>query len=134
MSDCTVRADARTLPESTDPAPSDEYAKLWAAKCVADARYEVAAEKRKAEKDKVAAAKAEEPKLEASRAFAQAFHAWLAARAGIEDPSLLEGEEQDERFRGPIPTPSGAFSQRRQPTRINSGKSWRRSKFSSAMK
>ena len=101
----TVRADARTLPEATNPppaapaspeaAPQDEYIRALAAKCVADARYEAAAEKRKAE----ATAKAEEPKLEASRAFAQAFHAWLAARAGIEDPSLLEGEEQDERFR-----------------------------------
>jgi hypothetical protein len=36
--------------------------------------------------------------LEASRAFAQAFHAWLAAKAGIEDP-LLEDDEQSERFR-----------------------------------
>ena len=105
MPNATVRADARTLPEATKPppaapaspeaAPQDEYIRALAAKCVADARYEAAAEKRKAE----ATAKAEEPKLEASRAFAQAFHAWLAARAGIEDPSLLEGEEQDERFR-----------------------------------
>jgi hypothetical protein len=36
--------------------------------------------------------------LEASRAFAEAFHAWLAAKAGIEDP-LLEEEEQADRFR-----------------------------------
>ena len=109
MPNATMRANARALPEATKPppaapaspeaAPQDEYIRALAAKCVADARYEVTAEKRKAEKDKVAAAKAEEPKLEASRAFAQAFHAWLAARAGIEDPSLLEGEEQDERFR-----------------------------------
>jgi hypothetical protein len=34
----------------------------------------------------------------ASRAFAQAFHAWLAAKAGIEDP-LIEEDEQPERFR-----------------------------------
>jgi hypothetical protein len=105
MPNATVRANARALPEATKPppaapaspeaAPQDEYIRALAAKCVADARYEAAAEKRKAE----ATAKAEEPKLEASRAFAQAFHAWLAARAGIEDPSLLEGEEQDERFR-----------------------------------
>jgi hypothetical protein len=45
-----------------------------------------------------AAAKVEEPKLEASRAFAQAFHAWLATKAGIEDP-LLEDNEQPDRFR-----------------------------------
>jgi hypothetical protein len=105
MPNATMRANARALPEATKPppaapaspeaAPQDEYIRALAAKCVADARYEAAAEKRKAE----ATAKAEEPKLEASRAFAQAFHAWLAARAGIEDPSLLEGEEQDERFR-----------------------------------
>jgi hypothetical protein len=105
MSTATVRANARALPEATKPppaapaspeaAPQDEYIRALAAKCVADARYEAAAEKRKAE----ATAKAEEPKLEASQAFAREFHAWLAARAGIEDPSLLEGEEQDERFR-----------------------------------
>jgi hypothetical protein len=105
MPNATMRANARALPEATktppaapaspEAAPQDEYIRALAAKCVADARYEAAAEKRKAE----ATAKAEEPKLEASRAFAQAFHAWLAARAGIEDPSLLEGEEQDERFR-----------------------------------
>ena len=111
MTATTVRANAQALPETTTdtiaseaPASSksaidDEYLRLMAEEIVASARLSVATEKRKAEKDKAAAAKAEEPKLEASRAFAQAFHAWLAARAGIEDPSLLEGEEQDERFR-----------------------------------
>jgi hypothetical protein len=111
MPNATVRADAQALPHpptdtiaseapaSPKSAIDDEYLRLMAEEIVASARLSVATEKRKAEKDKAAAAKAEEPKLEASRAFAQAFHAWLAARAGIEDPSLLEGEEQDERFR-----------------------------------
>jgi hypothetical protein len=79
------------------PAPeaaADEYNRLGTAKIIADALFEVAAEKMKAE----AAAKDEEPKLEASRAFAQAFHAWLAAKAGIEEPAIAE-EEQPGRFR-----------------------------------
>jgi hypothetical protein len=77
-------------PEST----ADEYLRLQSAKIVADALFDVADKKMKAEAD----AKAEAPKLEASRAFAQAFHAWLAAKAGKEDP-LLEDDEQPERFR-----------------------------------
>ena len=97
MPNATVRANARTLPESTDPAPSDEYAKLWAAKCVADARYEVAAEKRKAE----AAAKAEEPKLKASEAFVNAHFDWLRAVAAIKDPEASD-EEMTERFAAEI--------------------------------
>jgi hypothetical protein len=106
MPNATVRATAQTLPEVTKPipagpaspeaAPQDEYIRALAAKCVADVRYEAAAEKRKAEAD--AKAKAEDPKLRASEAFAQAFHAWLAAKAGTEDP-LLEDDEQPERFR-----------------------------------
>jgi hypothetical protein len=95
MPNATVRADARTLPEATEPeSAADEYLRLQSAKIVADALFEVADKKMKAEAD----AKAEAPKLEASRAFAQAFHAWLAAKAGIEDP-LLEDDEQPERFR-----------------------------------
>jgi hypothetical protein len=80
----------RTLPEATKSMPAapaspeataqDEYLRLIANKIAAEA-----------------AAKAEEPKLEASRAFAQAYHAWLAAKAGIEDP-LIEDEEQPERW------------------------------------
>jgi hypothetical protein len=79
------------------PAPesaAEEYLRLQSAKIVADALFEVADKKMKAEAD----AKAEAPKLEASRAFAQAFHAWLAAKAGKEDP-LLEDDEQPGRFR-----------------------------------
>jgi hypothetical protein len=63
----------RTLPEATKSMPAapaspeataqDEYLRLIANKIAAEA-----------------AAKAEEPKLEASRAFAQAYHAWLAAK------------------------------------------------------
>jgi hypothetical protein len=60
--------------------------------------YEAAAEKREAE----AAAKAEEPKLEASRAFAQAYHAWLVAKAETENPSV-EDEELADRFSLALP-------------------------------
>jgi hypothetical protein len=81
---------APASPESA----ADEYLRLQVAKIVADARFEVADEKMKAE----AAAKAEEPKLEACRAFAQALHAWLAAKAGLEEPAIAE-EEQAGRFR-----------------------------------
>jgi hypothetical protein len=62
---------------------------------------EVATEKRKAAKDKAAAdaEKAEEDKRwEVSQAFTSAYHAWLAARAGIEEPDVAE-EEQPERYR-----------------------------------
>ena len=108
MPNATVRANARALPEVTKPiphapaspaaTPQDEYIRAWAAKCVADARYEAAAEKREAE----AAAKAEEPKLEASRAFAQAYHAWLVAKAETENPSV-EDEELADRFSLALP-------------------------------
>jgi hypothetical protein len=102
MPNATVRANAQALPEATKPeaAPQDEYIHALAAKCVADARYEVAAEKRKAEDDAKKAeadAKAEEPKLRASREFAEAYHAWLVAKADDENPSV-EDEEQAERF------------------------------------
>jgi hypothetical protein len=79
-------------------APPDEYITALAAKCVADARFEAATEKSKAK----AAAKAEEPKLRASRAFAEAYHAWLAAKAETENPSV-EDEEQAERFSLALP-------------------------------
>ena len=120
MPNATVRAEARVLPKSTDPAPSDEYEKLWAAKCVADARYEVAAEKRKAE----AAAKAEEPKLKASEAFVIAHFDWLRAVAAIEDPEASD-EEMTERFAAEIEAERRLFT-RLQPTRSRSGRSWRR--------
>jgi hypothetical protein len=104
MPNATVRANARTLPKATksmsaapalpEATPQDEYLRALAAKCVADARLEVATEKRKAE----AAAKAEEPTLEASEAFSKAYHAWLIAKAGIEEPEIAE-EEQPCRFR-----------------------------------
>jgi hypothetical protein len=54
-------------------------------------------------------AKAEEPKLRASKAFAQAFHAWLAAKAGKEDP-LLEDDEQPELFRAESDAERGLFT------------------------
>jgi hypothetical protein len=63
MPNATVRANAQATPKATEHAPRDEYPRLQAEKIVADVRLEVATEKRKAEAD----AKAEEPKLRASR-------------------------------------------------------------------
>jgi len=106
----TVRADARTLPEDTKSTPAapdspesaaDEYLHLMAAKIVADVRLEKATEKKKEEAAKAEAAKAEAPKLEASRAFAQAYHAWLAAKADSENPSVED--EEAERFSAALP-------------------------------
>jgi hypothetical protein len=99
----TDRANAQALPEATKPAaaPQDEYNHAWAAKLLADARYGIASERKKAEDDAKKAesdVKAEAPKWEASRAFAQAYHAWLTATAGIEDLEV-SNEEQPERFR-----------------------------------
>jgi hypothetical protein len=73
-----AKDDAEAKKDATTPeaAPRDEYLRLQAE----------------------AAAKAEEPKLEASRAFAQAYHALLAANAGLEDPDITD-EEQPERWR-----------------------------------
>jgi hypothetical protein len=45
---------------------------------------------------------AEAPELEASQAFAQAYHAWLAAKADDENPSV-EDEQQAERFSAALP-------------------------------
>jgi hypothetical protein len=89
---------ARTLPEATEPVRRDEYLRLMAEKIAAEVRLEVATEQRKAE----AAAKAEEPKLRASRAFAETYHAWLAAKAETENPSV-EDEEEAERFSLALP-------------------------------
>jgi hypothetical protein len=106
----TVRADARTLPEATKSTPAapdspesaaDEYLRLMAAKIVADVRLEKATEKKEEEAAKAEAAKAEAPKLEASRAFAQAYHAWLVAKADAENPSVEE--EEAERFSAALP-------------------------------
>jgi hypothetical protein len=98
MPNAAVGANAQATPEATEHAPRDEYLRLMAEKIVAEARLEVATEKRKAE----AAAKAEEPKLRASRAFAEAYHAWLAAKAETENPSV-EDEEETERFSLALP-------------------------------
>jgi hypothetical protein len=106
-----VRADARAMPEATkstpaapdspEAAPKDEYLHLMAAKIVADVRLEKATEKKKEEAAKAEAAKAEAPKLEASRAFAQAYRAWLVAKADTENPSVEE--EEAERFSAALP-------------------------------
>jgi hypothetical protein len=111
MPNATVRADAQALPEATkstpaapdspEATPKDEYLRLMAAKIVADVRLEKATEKRKEEAAKAEAAKAEVPKLEASRAFAQAYHAWLVAKADTENPSVEE--EEAERFSAALP-------------------------------
>jgi hypothetical protein len=98
MPNATVRANARALPEATEPALRDEYLRLMAEEIAAEVRLEVATEKMKAEAD----AKAEEPKLRASRAFAEAYHAWLAAKAETENPSV-EDEEEAERFSLALP-------------------------------
>jgi hypothetical protein len=97
---------ARALPEATKSMPAspeaaahDEYLRLIANKIAAEALLDVATEKRKAE----AAAKAAEPKLRASKEFAEAYHAWLAAKAETENPSV-EDEEQAERFSAALPT------------------------------
>jgi hypothetical protein len=109
MPNATVRANARTLPEATkstpaapdspESAPKDEYLRLMAEKIVAEVRLE------EAEKRKEEAAKAEAPKLEASRAFAQAYHAWLVAKADTENPSVEE--EEAERFSAALPAAEG---------------------------
>jgi hypothetical protein len=94
----TDRANAQALPEA---APQDEYIHAWAAKLLADARYEIASERKKAEGDAKKAeadAKAEEPKLKASAAFSTAYSAWLTAKAGIEDPEITD-DEQPRRFK-----------------------------------
>src|SRR5580693_2970956 len=113
MPNATVRANARTLPHpptdtiaseapaSPKSAIDDEYLRLMAEEIVASARLSVATEKRKTEKDKAAAdaEKAEEDKqIQASQAFSEAYHAWLTAKAGIEDPEITD-EEQPDRWR-----------------------------------
>jgi hypothetical protein len=103
----TVRANARALPEATkstpvapdspEATPKDEYLRLMADKIVADVRLEEATEKRKEEAD----AKDEDPKLQASKEFAEAYHAWLVAKADDENPSVEE--EEAERFSAALP-------------------------------
>jgi hypothetical protein len=91
MSTDTMASNAPASPES---AIDDEYLRLQAAKIVADARLEVATEKRKAEKDKAAtdAERAEEDKeWQASQDFSSAHHAWLIAKAALEEPSVVLG-------------------------------------------
>lgn len=98
MSTDTLAASAPVSPKS---ALIEDYDELLVAKAVADTRLAVADAKRKREADKAAAdaKKAEEDRrIEASTAFSSAYHAWLAAKTGIEDPSLEE-DEQSERFR-----------------------------------
>jgi hypothetical protein len=84
-----------------EASPQDDYVPALAAKIIADARYDIAAEKRKAKAEAEAAAKAEAPKLEASQAFAEAYYAWLAAKAGDENPSVED--EEAERFSFALP-------------------------------
>jgi hypothetical protein len=96
--------DEATANKNAAPAPKtttaqDKYISALAEKCVAEVRFNRAAEHVKAE----ARAKAEEPKLEASRAFAQAHHAWLVAKAETENPSV-EDEELADRFSAALPS------------------------------
>ena len=102
MPNATVGADAPASPKSVKF--DDEYLRLQANKIVADVLLEAATEKKKAEAAAKAAAEAEadaeeEPKRHASQEFAAAFHAWLAAKAGIKDPSVEEDEEVTKRYR-----------------------------------
>jgi hypothetical protein len=106
----TVPANAQALPEATKSMPAapaspesaaDEYLRLQAAKIVADSLLEVATEKRRAEKDKAAAdaERAEEDKeWQASQAFSSAHHAWLIAKAALEEPSVAE-DDQPSKFK-----------------------------------
>ena len=112
MPNATVRANSPALPEaepstntlaSNAPASPksaliEDYDELLVAKAVADTRLAVADAKRKREADKAAAAaeKAEEDKgIEASTAFSNAYHAWLAATAGVEEPNVAEDQQSD---------------------------------------
>jgi hypothetical protein len=93
MSTTTAGADA--------PDTQDEYLRRQVEKVVADVRLDMATEKRKREAAKRAAdaEKAEEDKqLKASETFSNAYHGWLLARAGIQDP-LAPEEEQPARYR-----------------------------------
>jgi hypothetical protein len=129
-------AEAKKDAPAPEAAPQDEYNRLLVDKIYAEVKFESLLEKRKAEKDTAAdAEKAEEDKrLEASRAFAQAHHAWLTAKAGIEDPAVEE-DEQAGRFRAESDAERRLFTTlpRPQPIRINSGRSSRRLRLSSAM-
>lgn len=78
----------------------DEYLRALAAKCLADARLSVEADRRKAEKDRADTdvEKAEEDKRwRARQAFTQAHNAWLMAKASLDGHSL-EDEEMDQRL------------------------------------
>jgi hypothetical protein len=90
-----------TTVSDTHESAKDEYLRLQVEKVVADVRLDMATEKRKEEASKRAAdaEKAEEDKqLKASEAFSKAYHGWLAAKAGIQDP-LAPEEEQPARYR-----------------------------------
>ena len=88
MSNDTVGATAPASPEA------DEYVRLLVDKVCAEQKFESLLKKRKAEAD----TRAEEPKQEASRAFAQAHYTWLAARAALSDPGTPD-EEMTERMK-----------------------------------
>jgi hypothetical protein len=93
-----AKKDAPAAPEVTS---RDEYDRLLVEKIYADARLEVATEKKQAVADKALAdaEKAEQDKKwQANQAFAQAYHALLAANAGLKEPDITD-EEQPERWR-----------------------------------
>jgi hypothetical protein len=114
MTATTKRATATALPKakpsadtvaSNAPDPksalSEDYSELLVAQAVADTRLAMADAKRKKEADKAAADAAQietDKRIQASRLFSGAYHAWLIAKAGLEEPADLTDEEQSERF------------------------------------
>ena len=75
---------------------SDEEMRLIVEKCIAEAKLKTYLDKQREEATKVAAAAAqaeEDKKSQASRAFAQAYYTWLAAKAGLEDPDITDDEQ-----------------------------------------
>jgi hypothetical protein len=98
MSTDTMASDAPASPES---ALSKDYNELLVAKAVADTRLAVADAKRKNNAAKAAADAAQvehDKEWQANRAFTQAYCAWLAAKAGLEDLDITD-DEQPERWK-----------------------------------
>jgi hypothetical protein len=89
-----------TMASNTAASPTDEYLRLQARAFVAEVTLNEA--KRKTEEAKVAAdmENAErDKKVQASREFSDAYHAWLIAKAGIEEMARIEEGEQPARFK-----------------------------------
>jgi hypothetical protein len=92
MPNATVRANAPASPKSAKPASNSEHLRALYRPGVLERGLKIIA---KAQDE--AAAKAEELQKRSRVAFAQAYHALLAANAGLGDPDITE-EEQPERW------------------------------------